>query len=511
MQLDINKEKLCINQLVGQKNEIIEIEGDVIVNDIKPDILSIISVKAKVHTKQKEVLDSKVRIDGVMFVDIIYLADDETGSVRSLNTFIDFNKFIDLENCKSGMDLDEKINVKNLECKILNSRKVNVKAFADLNVKLYSNDNVDIINNLNSNEGVQYLNDTLSINSLVGMGSTKAIAKDSIIVDNTDNVVEILRSDIRIRNKDMKISYNKVLAKADVEAKIVYLTDDNRIKIVKGTIPAMGFIDIPNVSDTSVCNTNYKIRNVSVKPNDIQEHSIYVEVETEITCYAYEKKQINVIQDLYSPTNAVNFSKKQITALISKEQVIKEYTMPEMFYIPELENAKISDVFINPIIQKQNIRNGGIDYEGEIELEFLYETNRLESKTIKEPFMFSVDNKNITETTSIETNIEIKTADFILQADGNVQSKIELEFELNITENERINIIDNIEISEKQDSNKYSMIIYFVKPKDTLWEIAKKFDSTIDEIAKVNEIEDTNKITPGMQLFIPRYCSRKTA
>ena len=77
--------------------------------------------------------------------------------------------------------------------------------------------------------------------------------------------------------------------------------------------------------------------------------------------------------------------------------------------------------------------------------------------------------------------------------------------------NEKINVIDNIDIEEKRNCNQYSMVIYFVKPKDTLWEIAKKFDSTIEEIAKVNEIEDIDMITPGMQLFIPRYCCRQTA
>ena len=55
------------------------------------------------------------------------------------------------------------------------------------------------------------------------------------------------------------------------------------------------------------------------------------------------------------------------------------------------------------------------------------------------------------------------------------------------------------------------MVIYFVKPKDTLWKIAKSFDSTVEEIARVNEIENVDSIMPGMKLFIPRYCSRKMA
>ena len=38
----------------------------------------------------------------------------------------------------------------------------------------------------------------------------------------------------------------------------------------------------------------------------------------------------------------------------------------------------------------------------------------------------------------------------------------------------------------------------------TLWKIAKKFGSTVDEIVKVNGIENPDVIMPGEQLFIPR-------
>ena len=54
------------------------------------------------------------------------------------------------------------------------------------------------------------------------------------------------------------------------------------------------------------------------------------------------------------------------------------------------------------------------------------------------------------------------------------------------------------------------MVIYFVKQCDTLWKIAKKFRSTVQDIMKVNEIENENNIYPGEQLFIPKYvCTKK--
>ena len=49
------------------------------------------------------------------------------------------------------------------------------------------------------------------------------------------------------------------------------------------------------------------------------------------------------------------------------------------------------------------------------------------------------------------------------------------------------------------------MVIYFTKPGDSLWKIAKRFGSTVEDIARVNGIEDVDNIPVGKQLFIPRY------
>ena len=45
--IDAVKEKLCINKIVGSKNFQIMVEGDSIIPDVKPDILSDISKTRK--------------------------------------------------------------------------------------------------------------------------------------------------------------------------------------------------------------------------------------------------------------------------------------------------------------------------------------------------------------------------------------------------------------------------------------------------------------------------------
>ena len=126
MAIETLKESLCVNQIIGKAKENIAAEGDVIIPDIKPDILSTINTNGTVCIYKKEVLDGKIRIDGGVQVYIMYLADDENGNVRGINTVIDFTKVIDMENVNSGMNMESNINLTNIECKILNGRKVNM-------------------------------------------------------------------------------------------------------------------------------------------------------------------------------------------------------------------------------------------------------------------------------------------------------------------------------------------------------------------------------------------------
>ena len=71
--------------------------------------------------------------------------------------------------------------------------------------------------------------------------------------------------------------------------------------------------------------------------------------------------------------------------------------------------------------------------------------------------------------------------------------------------NTSINVMDEIQTNGEREEQDYSIILYIVKKDDTLWKIAKKYGSTVDDIVRTNGIEDANKISIGQKLFIPRF------
>ena len=507
MVIDTIKENLCVNKLIATKKEIIFVEGDMIVPDSKPDILSTICTSGIICMYKKEVLEGKIRIDGGVNVYIMYLSEDPQDKVRGLNTTLDFSENINIPNVQAEMECMVETKIKSIECKVINGRKIGIKATIEIELQIYSKEEIEIINDIQDAQGMQMLKEELKVNSLVGSGETKINAKDTIQIDNIDNLAEILKVKVCICDKDIKVSYNKILTKAEARINIMYLTEDNRINSVTGRVPIVGFIDIPNVTEDNISDVSYEIRNIIIKPNQAEEHSIFIEMEVGVSCNVYEEKQINLIQDLYSPCENIECNRKNIVTMTDKRENKELKQIREKVTLEGLEGKNILDVDINTTINEEDKSNTRIVYEGELELSFIVSDNNLnlENKIAKIPFEYVIENIEDGENRNTNMEIEVANQDFIIQEGGIVTSNIDMMMNTNSYKNTNLNVMDEIQTNGEREEQDYSLIIYIVKKGDTLWNIAKRYGSTVDDIVRTNGIENENMIIPGQKLFIPRY------
>lgn len=506
MLVEAAKDTLCINQIIGQKRDTLIVEEDFVVPDVKPDILNTISTNGTICVYKKEVMDGKLKIDGCINAYIIYLADDEQNQIRSLNSNLNFSQTIDFSNLKVGMMIQSDISIKQIECRVLNGRKVNIRAILDVDLKAHSNENLEFVKQIDVIKDVQLLKQNFNINSLLGMGNTKVYAKDTVVIDNIDELAEIMKVNIDIKNKETKISYNKILIKADAIVKIMYLTTDNRICSKVASIPIMGFVDMPDVTDENICEVKYEIKNILLKPNSLEEHSIYVEIEIEANCNVFKNLKLDIIQDLYSPSTNLIYKQKIITAMSQKQTIKDLYPVREKQFISEIGNNKIYDVDVKTNIISESVMKDRVAYQGEIELKFLFssgENLKIDVKTITIPFDYNMNCPGVMPNSKVSTSIEVSMEDFVVMPDESIDIKIDLQFEVEFHQNKDINVIQEITTEENRNTQRYSIIIYFTKPGDSLWKIAKRFRSTVNAIAVLNGIEDENKIGVGEQLYIP--------
>ena len=145
--------------------------------------------------------------------------------------------------------------------------------------------------------------------------------------------------------------------------------------------------------------------------------------------------------------------------------IIDVCSIREKQVISEIGNNKIYDVEVNPTIINQKILTNKIMYEGEVELSFLYSfESRVETKKVVVPFTFNVDSLEVNAKSTVETSIEVTLQDFTVMSDSNMDIKLDLEFNISLSNTQTINVIQEINIDENRECERYSLIIYFVKP-----------------------------------------------
>ena len=149
---------------------------------------------------------------------------------------------------------------------------------------------------------------------------------------------------------------------------------------------------------------------------------------------------------------------------------------------------------------------------GEVNLNFLFESdNILNTKSVILTFNFEIESGLIDDSSSIETELEVCRDNFTIIGDGTIEVDIGIDFNLGFSRDRNLNLIQDISMEDMKPGNSYSMVIYFVKPGDTLWRIAKSLRSTVEDIERVNDLGEGNRIFPGQQLFIPKYVRRNIA
>ena len=111
---------------------------------------------------------------------------------------------------------------------------------------------------------------------------------------------------------------------------------------------------------------------------------------------------------------------------------------------------------------------------------------------------------------NLDIMVDVEKYEISSQTD-NIQINIDLNISTKMFKTIELNIIEDLEEKELEDKEEYSIIVYFVKAGDTLWNIAKKFRSTVENIKQINNIEDEDKLAINQQLFIPRYVDKVKA
>ena len=88
----MEKNTIAINKKTAENCKNIEVKGDIIVPDSKPDIVNMIGTNANPYIYKEDITDGKCKFDGNVDSHIIYLS--ENGETKCIETTLDFAETI---------------------------------------------------------------------------------------------------------------------------------------------------------------------------------------------------------------------------------------------------------------------------------------------------------------------------------------------------------------------------------------------------------------------------------
>ena len=516
MNLEINNETLQLCEVISKEKRNKLIEGDMIVPDIKPDILSVSNIDADIFLTKKEISDSKIIIEGVADTTAIYVAEDKNASIKSLNNVFQFSEIIEIEKLNNESIITVNASRENIEYKVINGRKLAVKIPIILDIVVKNCTEYLLAKDVVDDRNVEIQKKAFEVQTLIDT-QTQDIELSEVITlpEEKESIAEVLKANLQIRNIDYKTTYNKILAKADALIKIIYVTDTEvpTIETYETTVPVMGYINSDKLDEKSKIELQFNIKSFAMRPiyQDLQSRSFSIESEIEIRANIYQAKKIEIISDIYAPDSTINLQTQKLMVCKNIIDTTENIEIMQGLMIPELESIKILSIEVKPLINNKTILDGKLAIEGTAEFNIMYYNTQkriVETKKMELPYQQVLKISGLKNDMPIEIVIKVKEIEYRKADSSQLQLKLILEINVLLDEVCDIQGITQIEKEELSENKRPSLIVYYVKTGDTLWNIAKKYRSTIADLKEYNLLKD-DVIYPNQQLIIPKRSIKK--
>lgn len=505
LMIDLTQNTITLSQTYPKVNDSFFIEGDVIIPDIKPDVESVLFIDAVPVVNDYSVNSGQITFSGNCEFNILYVPEELPNEIIRISTSIPFKNTFAAKNLTSDSCVTLTVTPQKVSSLILNGRKLSVSA--ELNACLkYSNKNkINYVDTVGNNDTTKTLCTQKVVPTFLCSNTNKSVLKDTAML-KTENpsIKDIVKYECNMENDEAVISDNKIIVKSDFSIKIYYTSDStSEICNFKTTIPFTTFIDVNGIKENDICEITNNIKNTSLKLlPDSDELMRVIEIDTEIetNLKVSENSEINIIEDVYDTNKNLLPQRDEIYYETNSSLKQEELSQRASLTIPENSEIQILSSFARVKNINLNKENNNNLLTGLIDVTILYKvptTGKINSISLDIPIEHILSN-NI----DILENIKISNFEITHLNDDNYDIKITLSASGYETLSGNISLLRDVIEMEETPIKNTGITIYFAKPGDTLWKIAKRFYTTIEKLSETNNLQNPDILDVGKALII---------
>ena len=514
--MDLIKKNIHMNGLKCKSNIQLTLDDDFNVPDVKPDIEKIMKEQGTIILSEVTPLNGKLRVKGALQFRILYMTTESERPVHSITGEIPFEELVNMDGLTGNDEVSVQSELEDLNTSLINSRKISVKSILSIRCCVNEIFDEETAVDVDDNHTLQLNHKKMQVTQLVvNKKDTLRLNEDARIPLGKSNVFEILYDDVKLQGVETRVLEDKINIKGDLVIFILYAGDDDSsaLQYFETELPFHNVLDCSGCREDMIPDIHVKIqkKDLQMKPDeDGEERLINCEVVLELDLKIYEEEEIQVLSDLYSTLQEVIPERKEAVYrhLIMKNNSKVRVTDRINISAGEPKILQICNSTGALRLDEQRKVENGLEVEGVIEVQILYITEDdkkpLGAAKGVVPFSQLVEIRSMDDSHLIELTPQLEQMSVMMLDGEEVEVKAGISLDLVVFEQIKEENIVNLDVKEfdlQELQEKPSMVGYVVKKGDTLWDIAKQFYTTMDEIKELNELEG-DRLSPGEKLLL---------
>lgn len=513
--MELVKKKIHTDQVSGRAGAQTVLEDDVNISDNKMDASDLLSSKGEILLEEVRPCENAVNLRGKLVVSVLYLTDTE-GMCASMEAALPFEERVNMDGVSNSDAIQTQCSLEDLTVGLINSRKLSVQAVLNFSLEREEQAECEAGVDLIHDEPVEYRKCVYPVVELaLHKKDIFRIKEEMELTGNLPNIFQTIWHHISFDHVEFKALEEKLAVQGEMRAFFLYEGEGDNDKTLwyENTVPFSGIIECHGCKESMIPDIQRRLGQCSVEVRqdfDGEERVFCIEAALDLDIRLYAEDSLETISDVYGVDQEIQalttrMPMKSLLLSGSGKCKIAEHSRIQH---PETPMYQIIHSEGEIRVSAQSVVENGIAVTGTLQVTTLYlgaGNGRPISATVNVlPFQYVIEAENITPACLYKLRGSIEQLTVTMLGGDELDVKATLQFKVIVFALESRELVTDIQAAPL-DLNKLSelpgMAICVVGPKDTLWDIGKRYYVPVSQLKEVNELS-SEEIKAGDKILV---------
>lgn len=497
MQLNVIKQEIGLDESINKSTLEQNIDADITLPDYCADIQRILKCAVIPKVNSVNVSAGRATADANAQIKIIYVGSD--GQVSCFEQNSAFSKYIELKDDSEDICVNVKARPDYVNCRAVSSRRIDVHSCVSVSFSCSRLEKQEVITGVQESYLQMKKCDTDYV-SVQGLSQRNfPMSETAVIDDDKPAIKSIINSSACTIISDIKVINNKLLIKGELITDIIYCCEDEQdaFTTFEHSMPISQIIEINGINEDNRCSVDLDIisLNTDLKSDSSGENrliDISALVSANVT--ATSDQRLCAAVDAYSTMGEVELECKNMCFYLHEKSFNETFLCHTQLDLSSMGVRKILAFWCSDITKSCSLDGAYFIVDGTFTAHFIYadanENKGYTEKTVD--FQFKRELNDNLASFKANPNIQISAASASCSSQGEADVKVEIKISCEVYSCRDMKIISSIEPDESKSEAKKSssIVIYFADSGESLWDIARKYKTSIEAIARENSLNE---------------------